>query len=430
MANVTNQHQTPEAAKDELPDEIVVDTVLDATPTASSEAAPQNSRTEPESEKDSSEPKQFVDSKRNEIYAKARAAKAAQIAPFSGDNNDPDVLYGSNVGQDELGDLEKQALAREKEVQAEQANVDKPPPPKKALNGIDPDLLAQKVTTVVDGVAEEITVEEALRRAQMNQAADNRLTRASEILRQTQEFQRQLANQPLQNTGNDADQDDQNYDEHGEARHTSQTQLDAKGLAEKLQFGTPEEAAEVIRSILERAAPQAAPVDFAKEVQSALDSQKAESEVRSYAQKNPEIVQDPILQSTIVQFSHRFMAEDLLQAGLTMDQLRTSVQTPKDLSDLHKQARMNGMPVRSAQQILEAGHRQAVEWRTGKPNVQQQPQAQQVKVDLANRQQRKDALPAQPAMRRTAPMTPPSQPQTLEQKRSSAVAQMRKSRGQ
>lgn len=415
MAKEINQLDAPKIAADMEPDAVVVDTATHEDAPARPES---KAKAEEKKELEPAKPKQFVDETRNEIIAKARSARKSDTTEFKGSDTDPGVLFGAHADKSELAI----PLGETPEAKVE------PEKTKAPLNGIDPALLGQKVKVIVNGAEREITVEEALRNLQMNDAADQNLARSKEILRQTQEFQR-TAHQPPAGAPEKADS--KQGDESGKGKPTGEpAQLDARQLAEKLQFGTTEEAAAVIQALLEKQGPQAPAIDVDKAVDGVLENRQTQKEVTTYVQQYPEIIDDPIFQATIVQFSHRAMAEDLLQAGLTMDQLRGAVQSPTDLTRLYREARLEGMPVRTPQQILEVGHSGAVQWRTGQPLKAAGTPTPTPRVNLQERQERKANLQLQPEQRRQPTASSNIKTVSQDQSRASRFEEMKRSRFQ
>lgn len=401
-------------------------------------AAPPPQQTRQDEPEDRPEPQPWKDDKRLEIFSRAREKRQEETQPFSGDPNDPNALYGTNTDQSDLGELEKEALRRRQEHLGQVAQQPPQQQQGKPLNGLDPQLLQQRATIIVDGEQREITVEEALRNYQIEEAAKRRLEQAKALLQQTQEFQRFQQPQPGMQTAEynePSGQDDSatNRDGYEQERPTSRNTANVKELVEKIQLGTPDEAAQALEEFVSSAVNRTPPVDETTRVLTALEDHNAKQAVLSFAEKNPQIATDPVVQAEATRHIHRGMAEDLLRAGYSVAQLEQLAPTPQQLTQLHKQARINGVRgVRQVSELVDAGYQGALQrLRTlvGATAPQGAPpnQAQ----GMSQRMQRKESLQPQPAARRLAPaMTATSQAKTQDQSRASAVARMRQARGQ
>jgi hypothetical protein len=382
----------------------------------------------------------WKDDKRAEIFARARENKRDTQYQYSGSPADPNALYGVVSDKSELGALELEAVRRQQErarqeledVTGEPApSIPSPPqqqpgkPRSRAVNDLDPDFLAQPIRAIVDGQERYITVEEAVRNYQMNSAADLRLASAQAILQQAKEFQR-LASTSRPNSGYSGEEQDTDQSGNGRRQPAS---ANARDMIEKIQLGSTEEALDAFQSLIDMQVQKPAPagIDEAT-VLNVLENRTSKEAITQYAQENPEIVNDPIINDMLPKFSHREMAEDLLRTGLTMDQMRQYVQTPQDLAAMHREARSKRAPgVRSVSQIMAAAHQRIQTWRNG--GVQPAQQQNQQRATMQDRQQRKASLPNQPTGRKLAPQSQ-QQNATQDQSRQSAVTRMRQARGQ
>lgn len=389
---------------------------------------------------DQSEPAaQWKDDKRNEIFSRAREKRAAETNPFSGDPNDPSALYGSDVNQDELGELEKEAMRRRQEHLGQMTGQPQGQPPqqqRKPLNGIDPQLLSTPVPIIVDGQAREVPMEELIRNYQIDQAAQRRLEQAKALLAQTQEFQR-MQPQPGRHAETDetSGQDSSNEDtddSNREPSYTSGRRANVKDLVEKIQLGSPDEAAQALEEFVSSAVNREPPVDEQTRVLTALEDHNAKQAIIAFAQANPHIANNPTLQHEATKVIHKGMAEDLLRAGYSMDELRQLAPGPKELTQLHKQARIAGLKgVRRVSDLIGVGYHGAIQnLRTLVEQTAPSMQPNQA-ANMAQRQQRKENLQPQPAARRLSPsLAPQNQNRSQDQSRSAAVTRMRQSRGQ
>lgn len=401
---------------------------------AQSYEQPQPAPRAPQEPEERGEPTTWKDEKRGEIFARAREKRAAETQPFSGDPNDPDAVYGSEVNHDELGELEQAALQRRQEHLAELTGQQQQP--RKPLNGLDPQLLATPVPVKIDGQVYEVPMEDLVRDFQINRAADKRLEMAKALLQQSQEFQRTRP-QPGQDaenesTGQDLSNDGQD-DFDRELGHTSRRPANVKDLVEKIQLGTPDEAAEALEDFISSAVNRDTPVDEATRVQIALEDINAKQAVTAFAQANPQIANNPVLQQEATKVIHRNMAEDLLRAGYSMDDLRQRAPSPQHLTQLHKQARIAGVKgVRRVSDLIDAGYQGAINnLRTLVEQSTGSSQPQHRAASMEQRQQRKEGLQPQPVARRLSPSLNAAQaPRTQDQSRMAAVARIKQARGQ
>lgn len=390
-----------------------------------------------ESEERADPPPQWKDEKRGEIFARAREKRAAETTPFSGDPNDPDAVYGAVANQDDMGELELAALQRRREHLAELGGQQpgQQQQPRKPLNGLDPDFLAKPVPVIIDGQQYEVPMEDLVRDFQINRAADKRLEMAKALLQQSQEFQRTRPQPGFDGENETSGQDDSTNDQDDfdrELGHTSRRPANVKDLVEKIQLGTPDEAAEALEDFISSAVNRDAPVDETTRVQTALEDINAKQAVVAFAQANPHIANNPVLQQEATKVIHRNMAEDLLRAGYTMDDLRQAAPSPQALTQLHKQARIANLKgVRRVSDLIAAGYQGAIQnLRTlveqTAPSI-----APHQAPSMAQRQQRKEGLQPQPVARRLSPQLNASQaPRTQDQSRAAAFARIRQSRGQ
>jgi hypothetical protein len=433
METAANQLRTPDLAPDGP-------TYEDGNIPSPAPEAPPAPRSNQDNGEERAEPQPWKDDKRNEIFSRAREKRLEETQPFSGDPNDPAALYGSEADQSDLGELEKEALRRRQEHLGQVAQPGQQPQQgqTKPLNGIDPQFLAQGVPIIVDGQQREVPIEELVRNYQIDQAATKRLEQAKALLAQTQEFQRYQQPQPgYDNTGYDepSGQDDSaGYrDNEQGADYTGRSPVNVKDLVEKIQLGTPDEAAQALEEFVSSAVNRAPAVDETTRVLTALEDHNAKQAVLSFAEKNPQIATNPTVQAEATRQIHRAMAEDLLRAGYSMDQLRQAAPSPESLTQLHKQARVQGLRgVRQVSELVSAGYQGALQnlrsivEQTAPQNAQpnQAPGMQQ-------RQQRKESLQPQPVARRLSPSMSASQPaKTQDQSRFTAVQKMRQARGQ
>jgi hypothetical protein len=455
MSIEPNQLQTHDAQVSIENNEVAVTTpedsaVADAPIDQGGSPAPRQSE-EPREDK----PQPWQDDRRKEIFARAREKRLTEVTDYNDDPNGAALNYGAESDKNELGDLERQALDQQQrhlnstygQEPAQQQAQQPTPAAKKPLNGLAPELLNTPIPIKIDGQISEVPLEELLRSYQIEKATDRRLAQLAEakslLANTNREIQR--GGQPPAEYGSASEQDfDQNPADAplaGQHGNTSQPPQDIAKLVEEIQLGSPEVAAQALqRFVTSVAASQErpAPVDPMSEFDALQDRQSIRA-VQNFMEANPQIGTNPAIQFEATREIHRGMAEDLINAGYTVEDLSQIAPDTKALSALHKKARIANMPgVRPVDQLLAAGYQAAVgNLRGALMPSQPQQAAQQQKpqnpaVSLANRQERKDRLQNQPAARRLSPgfSSGQAQARSVDQARADAVANMRKLRGQ
>lgn len=388
-----------------------------------------------------SETVHWKDDRRSEIFSRAREKRAEDLEPYSGDPNDVRTLYGTNADPGDLGDLEQEALRRQQQHRQDQisqiAGQQPQPqtPQRKPLNGLDPQFLSTPVPVIVDGEQREVTVEEALREYQINRAADKRLEQAKALIRQTQEFQRQQQPQPgfdAAEYDEQSGQDDLISSQETDSGNNNRRPVNADELIDKIQIGSKEEAWQALDDFVSEAVNRRMPADESTRVLSAIEDHNAKQAVISFAEKNPQIATNPVVQAVATRQIHEHMREDLLRAGYTEAQLQQHAPTQAHLIALHKQARIQGVRgVRQVSDLIAAGYQGAIQNLRSIVDQIAPSSAPNQAQNMQQRQQRKESLQPQPVARRLSTgITSPSQNRTQEQSRSQAVQQMRKARGQ
>lgn len=440
MANEANQPSTPNP--DETPELVTDDT-------HGQEPAPSNLELKAESDNKievatEEGDGQWKDEKRKAIFAKAREARKKSMVDYEGPN-DPAAKYGVETDTSGLGELEKQALEQQKRAKARdiaaatgqeadgepqdglQQSQQQPAP--RPLSGNNPDDLAKVYTVIVDGQPRQITAEEALRSFQMREAAEARLQTANQILAGAKQIQKvQAQRQPSGSYEDEADFEDE-PSQGGRAANTTQAHpvFDARALAEKIQLGSIDEAAESIGQLIALAQRGASPDPQA--VLTVLEDRTSQELTRQYVSQQDDLKTDPHMLNLTTQMIQKEMANDLLKV-MPIEELRERVKSATDLTDLHKAYRINRAPgIRSVDQLLQAGHSAARQWRYGDRPQQQAPQQHQQQPSMQARQERKNAMIQQPAQRRQLPANAQAA-RSIDQARADAVARIRASRGQ
>lgn len=395
-------------------------------------------------------PQQWKDEAREAIARKAKETRSAKYKPYGGDPNETNVNYGE---QEELSDLERQALdqqRRHQQGETEAATGQRQPQqrqqpsaedeaPVPGIEELDPIYAKQKVKIKIDGRETFITVEEAMRHVQMHGAADKRFETARRMVQQAHELIEHVAPEARSPQGQQPQRRDNPFDQQGDTS-PAMSDEDRAALIEKIQLGSPQEALEAFDKMAAAMSQKTQPQEDAYRVLSVLEDRNSIEALNAFAAKHPEVA-DPDLQILVSRNMGQVMATDLLNAGYSEDWLRANVHGPEQLKDLHRRARIDRLPgVRSTSEVLEIAFAKTREKATSWTGTQARPstpgqQTQQRTTGaparpMPNRADRKAALPAQPPQRGASRQPLPTQQVTIEQSRSDAVARMRKARGQ
>jgi hypothetical protein len=208
----------------------------------------------------------------------------------------------------------------------------------------------------------------------------------------------------------------------GEADDQSHQTDDDRALAERLQFGSPDDAADVIAQL--RKAGTTDPHAIRRAVydtQRATDVTKAKRAYDGFVKANEDLVKDPIAHAAMEAAFYNGLRQDLRNLGYTDDQLPRANER---LVEAHRFHRIQGQDVRDTAALLEES-REAVEKFRGRSGEQQAPPARKdksvaVRVD---RSERRAGIPLQPA-RSALPASSSAQPQPVQNARKAAVQKM------
>lgn len=376
------------------------------------------------------------DDRRAAIYASASARRKAETQTFSGDMNDPDLLFGVDADTSTMSPLMREAhdkrmenlrnLAGQPQQQEQPAQQRPAADVRPPLNGMAPERLAEMVPVIVDGREMLVPLSDMIRSHQTQAAADQRLAQAKAILEQARAYQQQP---PAQ-----TEIRQEAPSERSNAHTSRQLPENAADLAEKIQMGSPEEVFSALQQLTDSASRRESGLDDTTRVLSVLEDQKAREAVESFAQANPDLVTDQLFQTVTASFIEQEQLRDLHAAGYTVDQVKNALTRPNGLAELHKYARAQRFTgVRSVDKLLTSAHQQAVQWRGGAPAQQQTNRQPGVPVytSPATREQRKEMLQSQPLARRMSPQAASAQPQPRSQEasRQAGFDQIRAARG-
>jgi hypothetical protein len=194
---------------------------------------------------------------------------------------------------------------------------------------------------------------------------------------------------------------------------------DDRALAERLQFGSPDEAAAVIASL--RKAGTTDPDAIRRAVydtQRATDVTKAKRSYDVFVRTNEDLVKDPIAHAAMEAAFYNGLRADLRNLGYTDEQIPRANER---LVEAHRFHRIQGQDVRDTAALLEDS-RAAVERFRG-PRGEQAPPARKDQVTVrVDRSERRAGIPLQPA--RSALPTSSVAAQPVQNARKTAVQKM------
>jgi len=412
-ANAGNQDNNARIEVIDGPGEDAV--VSDVTPGGQENADSQDT---PEPQK---RPRWFQDEQRDAIVANFRRQREGR-AQEETDNADEIAEYMRSGGmpkefQDAFVDQEPQADAG----QVEEVHAEPEPQPQ-----------PRKIKIKVNGRELELTEEELIARAQMNEAADERLSEAKTILNEVKGLKRDLESRPSPTATPAADRaapEDQT------PPTVDPNQVDPfKDVTEALLYGDPEQAAGKLRQLMTTVVPS-----LARQTSDAEHRQTEHNRSRMHAQNfekaNEDLATDDFAAGAIKSRVFANQRKDLVDMGLDPAKLPKS---DTDIANMHLTFRSDPKTsgiVRSFDKLLDDAKTDFVKWRGGpepKPtngNGAQPHQRTETPIQVSvNRDDRRRAIPTQPSRTAVVRQVPPAaeQPKTRPQ----IIAEMRKSRGQ
>lgn len=373
------------------------------------------------------------DDVRANIAARFRRAEPADERPFNGDMTDNENTMGE-VGRDpdDDDDLEREAMRR--------ASL--------AAQGLDPDAIGTdfnpdtgeddgqqqlrteqqpvKKKVKVRGRELELTDDEILAAAQKTLAGDTYLEEARQLLDEAKKIRQTRAGQDHSTTGDQTGEEGLNAPDLDDGNTPLPT---FKSVVEKIQFGDPEEAAQLLEQLVDNTSKKRANEG---QLQRAFDQDLSRSQkaLKAFSDANPDLAKDEIAAMAIEANMYKLYSEDMKALGLDESQI------PKDKTaraNWHRFYRVNGYEVRPTSELLNAAKDNFLKWRGGQQGQSGQPaprKAQprvEVNLNRENRDTRRAAIPNQPS-RTSVPRRDASAP--AQKTGSDVVAGMRKARGQ
>ena len=130
-------------------------------------------------------------------------------------------------------------------------------------------------------------------------------------------------------------------------------------VAEKIQVGDSDEGADALGEIVQTAVEQAhsrrrSTDDVQQALKQLVREQENEKALGAFKKKYPTIAGDEDLTNTTVAVLEREIADDLRKAGVPEEQLAKVKGNTMALVQAHNAARMGGLALRDAEQILDA----------------------------------------------------------------------------
>jgi len=392
--------------------------------------------------------------KRDEISSRIAAKRRDEMIPNAGigpkgdsstDDGEADgdvslvseKLYYGDFGRKDT-DITGQAIepkASDKEEPADAADGQNEP----GEPAVD---LKSKVKLTVDGEEVEVTIEDLVRDAQKDRAADQRLRDAAAILR---EAQISVAGAPPATPDTTAAGTGPDASPTKTISEPGLDEIDFAAIAEAIQVGEVEDGAKALKDLLEQASrarkDDAAPIDPAAIVQQVTaqvaDNNASNQAREQFAQNYPEIVENERLGRMSVDFAVEAMVDDFRKAGADDVMIEHARSHPRDAVEAHKRLRTSGLfpDLRSPHDIYDyAGRktREFIEDLTGKKfgatPGQTTATAPGVQPSPPPRSQRVRAAQQSPAARQTVQQRPQASSRPLTA--SERIEKIKAARGQ
>ena len=364
---------------------------------------------------------------RADIAARFKEKRAAQggTVDYHGDMRDPTQTYGPFADQmtDDRGPPPARGQARTEEPPAQVAQESPTTQPAPLSSDIRPPSSEPRLVKVkVHGRESFLPEADVIAEAQKSLAAGNILETAKEFLQGAKRTTDDQSASPSEPASAKAGLPSPPYSD----------------LVQDLQLGEPGEAGRRLQQTIESkiaAARQEAAREAARAVR--IDSEIAASQrtLSAFEQANLELAADEFARDAITTQVQREINADL-QAALKSGVLSELPRTQEERNGLHTQLRAFGAPVRGMADIMESAKTKYASWRGDKPASAQATQLSAAgaapRVELSpDRAQRRAAIPTQPGTASVPPRAPALAPELNQaQRRSAAIMNMRKARGQ
>ena len=306
-----------------------------------------------------------------------------------------------------------------------------------APQGQEPAAQPETRTLIIDGKPVEMSLDEIIRTAQKNLAADNRLEEAKLLLQEAKALRgTQPANQPT------AAQTAQTQPDPSQASEAANQppKLDRAKLrntTERIQVGDADDGADAFAEAFEEnnklvlAQAKAELLQELKqairpEVNQTIVQEKAQTEIdgaiQQFGRDNQDIIAQPLLTQAAMTAVQEEMIRAMVKSGVPEDQVRTYCDTPQKTGLAYGHLRQAGRPLPPLNQVLDAGAKTIrATFGLKAPGSEPPPSQSQPARPAAppgptaaeQRLERKRAAPSQPrsaGVRGTVP--PPQRPKT------------------
>lgn len=360
------------------------------------------------------------DDKRAEITARFRSSRTAEIA----DTVDDVTAFAREGG---LPEDFRQATGEPVEPLALDAEEQLPAAPAPAPE--------QKFKLNVNGQIRELTADQVVAEAQKALAAGDILNEAKELRNSLAQLRDQnlAPRQPVPaNQGHE-----QAQPEPIPAPADVANQDGLQNLVEKIQFGDPKEAADLLRQTIWQAASQAtAPAVQAGLIEGRLRDEGARTKqvLQDFRDQHPDLATDPIAGAAMERVILDLQLEDLGKIGVDPAKLRIDglPTTPVDIANAHRWFRTEQgfSSLRSPETMLVEASNKVVAWRGVKPTepaVDPAAPKGAPRVEISvNRADRRQTVQPQPQRTAAPQQRQPAQQPAQPRDRSDVVSAMQR----
>lgn len=357
-------------------------------------------------------PEVVRDERRDDIVERFRAMRARNAGDAEDEDEDEDPDEDDDVDED-AGDADE---ADEDEPAA------RPAAAKAAPKAPDDDF---EVELRVDGKPVKKSYKEILALAQMNMAADSRLSEANRLLDEIKAIKAKPEDQP-------GDEPDGQPDRSPRAQTTGVDEGKLAEIAERIQVGTAEEGKQALVELIGVVSGKSVDADqVTKLVQSSLVLNQRQQDINAaldtFGKKYPKIVADEDLAETGLSMVQREMKRDMLALGIPPEHLKEIEGNRRAMSAAYQELLGRGHKLRPLGKLLDdVGDAMSAKYNLGerkKPDPKK-PDAE-TRAATKHREERKKTLPSQP--RHAALRDEPNKGQRPKTKRE-IVEQMRRDR--
>jgi hypothetical protein len=261
----------------------------------------------------------------------------------------------------------------------------------------------------------ELPEDEVIAAAQKTLAGDGYLEEARRLL----EDAKQVASSRPHQGGSDPAHPNRQADARDDQSHQTD---DDRELAERLQFGSPDEAAAVIAQLRNSGTTDPDAIRRAVyDTQRATDVTRAKRSYDVFVRANEDLVKDPIAHAAMEAAFYNGLRQDLRTLGYTDDQLPRANER---LVEAHRFHRIQGQDVRDTAALLEDSRAAVEKFRGARSSEQPAPPTRKDSVTVrVDRSERRAGIPLQPA-RSALPTSSSAAAQPVQNARKAAVQKM------